>query len=83
MGTTAYMSPEQAEGKAVDPRSDVFTLGVMLYEMAVGERPFKGDTQVSLLSSIIKDTPTAGHRSQEGPAARPRPHRRALPREGS
>ena len=59
MGTTAYMSPEQAEGKAVDPRSDVFTLGVMLYEMAVGERPFKGDTQVSLLSSIIKDTPTA------------------------
>ena len=59
MGTTAYMSPEQAEGKTVDPRSDVFTLGVMLYEMAVGERPFKGDTQVSLLSSIIKDTPTA------------------------
>lgn len=59
MGTTAYMSPEQAEGKAVDPRSDVFTLGVMLYEMAVGERPFKGDTQVSLMSSIIKDTPTA------------------------
>ena len=59
MGTTAYMSPEQAEGKAVDPRSDVFTLGVMLYEMAVGDRPFKGDTQVSLLSSIIKDTPSA------------------------
>ncbi len=57
MGTTAYMSPEQAEGKFVDPRSDVFSLGVILYEMAVGERPFKGDTQVSLMSSIIKDTP--------------------------
>jgi Tol biopolymer transport system component len=57
MGTTAYMSPEQAEGKGVDPRSDVFSLGVMLYEMAVGERPFKGDTQVSILSAILKDNP--------------------------
>ena len=57
MGTTAYMSPEQAEGKAVDPRSDVFSLGVMVYEMAIGERPFKGDTQVSILSAILKDHP--------------------------
>jgi serine/threonine protein kinase/Tol biopolymer transport system component len=57
VGTVAYMSPEQAEGRPVDSRSDMFSLGVMLFEMATGERPFKGDTQVLLLSSIIKDTP--------------------------
>jgi Tol biopolymer transport system component len=53
------MAPEQAEGKPVDPRSDVFSMGVLLYEMATGERPFKGDTRISIISSILRDTPTS------------------------
>ena len=57
VGTVSYMSPEQAEGKPIDHRSDIFSLGVMLYEMATGERPFKGDSNVSTLSSILRDTP--------------------------
>ena len=57
VGTVAYMSPEQAEGRPIDQRSDVFSLGIILYEMATGKRPFEGDTHISTLSSIIKDTP--------------------------
>ena len=57
LGTAAYMSPEQAEGKPVDARSDLFSLGAMLYEMATGQRPFTGDTTISIISSIVKDTP--------------------------
>jgi serine/threonine protein kinase len=59
MGTAAYMSPEQAEGKAIDHRSDVFSLGIVLYEMATGRHPFPGESTVSVLSAIIKDTPTS------------------------
>ena len=57
VGTVAYMSPEQAQGLPVDSRSDIFTLGILLYEMATGERPFRGNTNLSVLSSILKDSP--------------------------
>jgi eukaryotic-like serine/threonine-protein kinase len=57
VGTVAYMSPEQAEGKLVDHRSDIFSIGVVLYELATGRRPFTGDTNISVLSSLLKDTP--------------------------
>ena len=57
VGTAAYMSPEQAEGKSLDHRTDIFSFGVILYEMATGERPFQGDTTISVISSIVKDTP--------------------------
>jgi serine/threonine protein kinase/TolB-like protein/Flp pilus assembly protein TadD len=61
LGTVAYMSPEQAEGKPVDPRSDVFSLGILLYEMITGERPFQGDTQISTITSILRDAPRPVH----------------------
>ncbi len=57
VGTVAYMSPEQAEGKAADHRTDIFSLGILLYEMATGDRPFVGDTKLSILAAIVKDTP--------------------------
>jgi serine/threonine protein kinase len=57
LGTYAYMSPEQAQGRAVDPRSDIFSLGIVLYEMATGRRPFQGENNLSILTAIMRDTP--------------------------
>ncbi len=55
LGTLPYMSPEQIEGKPVDASSDVFSLGIVLHEMATGQRPFSGDSSIALASSILRD----------------------------
>ena len=57
VGTVAYMSPEQAAGKNVDARSDIFSFGTTLYEMVTGRRPFQGDTKMSTLAAIIHHEP--------------------------
>ncbi len=57
IGTAMYMAPEQLEGKPADPRTDIFALGVVLYEMVTGQRPFRGDSSASLIAAILSADP--------------------------
>lgn len=59
LGTVPYMSPEQVRGEVADHRSDIFSLGIIFYEMLTGRRPFQGESPAQLISAILRDTPSS------------------------
>ena len=63
-GTPQYMAPEQARGEAVDPRSDLFSLGSVLYAMCTGHAPFRAETTLAILRRIVEDRPRSVRESR-------------------
>ena len=70
LGTVAYMAPEQAEGKPVDQRADIFSFGAVLYEMLSGVQPFRRDSALGTLAAIVRDEPPALDAARIPPAVR-------------
>ena len=79
LGTLYYMAPEQVEGREADERSDIFSFGVVFYEMITGQRPYNGDTQAAVLAAILKDqAPPMSQRQPAVPRALERLLRKCL-----
>ena len=66
LGTVRYMSPEQARGETAGSASDIFSLGIVLYELATGQHPFPADSHVGVLHAIVSQTPAAALAAEPG-----------------